>query len=63
MHFHTKTVSLTRRKYKLSEILITGNEITQELDNPSKKAKVDSSIDKTKPNIKITPPPYTNKQD
>ena len=33
------------RKKKLSEILITGNEITQETDNPSKKAKVDSSID------------------
>ena len=33
---------------KLSEILITGNEITQEPDNPSKKAKVDRSIDRKK---------------
>ena len=43
--------------------MITGNKITQEPDNPSKKAKVDSSIDETKPNIKLTPPPYTNKKD
>ena len=33
------------KKKKPSEILITGNEITQEPDNPSKKAKVDRSID------------------
>ena len=44
-------------------ISITGNEITQEPDNPNKKAKVDSSIDETKPNLKLTPSPYTNKQD
>ena len=33
---------------KLSEISITGNKITQESDNQSKKAKVGSSIDETK---------------
>ena len=40
---------------------ITGNEITQETYNPSKKAKVYSRIDETKPNLKLTPLPYTNK--
>ena len=33
------------KKQKLLETPITGNKITQEPDNPSKKAKVDSSID------------------
>ena len=33
------------KKKKLSEISITGNKITQEPDNQSKRAKVDSSID------------------
>ena len=33
---------------KLSEISITGNKITQEPDNQSKKLKVGSSIDETK---------------
>ena len=47
-------------KKKLSEISITGNEITQEPDNPSKKSKVDSSIYEKKPNLKLTPPPYKN---
>ena len=37
--------------------------MTQEPDNPSKKAKVDSIIGKTKPNIKLTPAPYTNKDE
>ena len=37
--------SLTRIKNKFLEILITGNDSTQEPDNPSKKAKVDSIID------------------
>ena len=32
-------------KKKLSEISITGNKITQEPDNQSKKSKVGSSID------------------
>ena len=32
-------------KTKLSEMSITGNEITQEPDNPSTKAKMDSIID------------------
>ena len=45
-------------KKKLLEILITGIEITQKQDNPGKKEKVDSIIDETKPNIKLTPPPY-----
>ena len=45
----TENVSLGRiKKKKLSEISITGNKITQEPDNPSKKEKVDSSIDETK---------------
>ena len=43
--------------------MITWNEITQEPDNQSKKAKVDISIDETKPNLKLTPPPYTNKHE
>ena len=43
--------------------MITGNKITQEPDNPSKKEKLDSSIDETKNNLKLTPPPYKNKQD
>ena len=50
------------KKKKISEILITGNKITQEPDNPSKKAEVDSSIDEKKHNKK-KPPPYKNKQD
>ena len=49
-------------KNKLSEISITGNKITQEPDNPGKKVKVDSRIDETKPNLKLTPPPYKNKK-
>ena len=36
------------KKKKLSEISITGNKITQEPDNQSKRAKVDSSIDEKK---------------
>ena len=55
-------ISRKNEKKKLSEISITGNKITQEPDNPSKKEKVDSSIDETKPNLKLTPP-YKNKQD
>ena len=39
------------KKKKLSEISITGNKITQEPDNQSKKEKVDSSIDETKINL------------
>ena len=50
-------------KKKLSEIPITGNEITQEPDNPSEKSRVDGSIDETETNLKLTPPPYTNKHD
>ena len=44
-------------KKKLSEIPITGNKITQEPDNQSKKTKVGSSIDGTKIHIELTPPP------
>ena len=43
--------------------MITGNEITQGPDSQSKKAKVDSSIDETKLNLKLTPPLYANKQE
>ena len=39
------------KKKKLSEITITGNKITQEPDNQSKKSKVDSSIVETKINV------------
>ena len=51
------------KKEKLSEISITGNKITQEPDNQSKKSKVGSSIDGTKIHVELTPPPYTNNQD
>ena len=37
-----------KKKKKLSEISITGNKITQDPENQSKKAKVGSSIDDTK---------------
>ena len=49
-------------KKKISEISITGNEITQDPDNLSKKAKVGSSIDGTKIPVELIPPPNTNKQ-
>ena len=63
LYCKTENVSLERIKKKLPEISITGNEITQEPDNQSKKEDVDSSIDKTKINVELTPPPNTNKQD
>ena len=44
-HIHRKN------SLNLSEISITGNKITQEPDNQSKKSKVDSSIDETKINV------------
>ena len=47
-------------KKKLSEISITGNKITQDPDNQSKKAKVGSSIDGTKLHVELTPPPNKN---
>ena len=47
---------------KLSEISITGNRITQDPDNLSKKSKVSSSIDGKKIPVELTSPPYTNKQ-
>ena len=50
------------KKKKLSEISITGNKITQEPDKPSKKAKMDSSIDDNNNHLK-KPPPYKNNQD
>ena len=43
--------------------MITGNKITQEPDNQSKKAKLYGSIDEIKINLKLTPPPYTNKNE
>ena len=52
-----------KKKKKLSEISITGNKLTQDPDNQSKKAKVGSSIYGTKIHVEITSPPYTNKQD
>ena len=57
--------SIPRKKVKnkLSEISITGNKITQEPDYQSKKSKVGSIIDETKINVKLAPPPNTNKQD
>ena len=52
-----------KKKKKPSEISITENKITQEPDNQNKKSKVGSSIDETKINVELTPPPNTNKQD
>ena len=63
LYHQTKNVSLGRRKKKPSEISTTGNKIIQEPENQSKKAKVGSSIDDTKINVELTPPPNTNKQD
>ena len=48
---------------KLSKISITGDKITQEPDNQSKKAKVGSSIEGTKIPSILTPPPHKNKKD
>ena len=62
LYRQTEIVSLGRIKKK-SEISITENKITQDLDNQSKKAKVGSSIDETKIHVEVTPPPNTNKQD
>ena len=47
-------ISRKNEKKKLSEISITGNKITQEPDNQSKKEKVGSSIDEKKHNLKNT---------
>ena len=58
LYLQTDIISLGRIKKKLSEISITGNEITQEPEKQSKKAKVDSSIDETNLDFKLTPPPY-----
>ena len=52
-----------KEKKNPSEILITGNKITQETDNTKNKAKLDISIDETKNTLKLTPPPYKNRQD
>ena len=45
LYLQTEIVSLGRIEKNLSEISITGNEITQEPKNPIKKTKLDSSID------------------
>ena len=64
LYRQTENLSLGRiKKEKLSEISITGNKITQETDNQSKKAKVGSTIDETKTNVELIPSPNTNKQD
>ena len=52
-----------KKKKKFSKISITENKITQEPDNQSKKEKLGSSIDETKINVQLTPPPKTNKQE
>ena len=44
-------------------ISITGNKITQDPDNQSKKTKVGSSIDEKKIHVELTPPPNKNEQD
>ena len=44
--FPENIVSLPRLKRENSEMLISRNNSTQEPDKPSKKEKVDSSIDK-----------------
>ena len=52
LYHQTEIVSLGRiLKKKLSEISITGNKITQEPDNQSKKAKVGGIIDETNINV------------
>ena len=52
-----------KKKKKLSGISITGNKITQEPDNKSKKSKVGSIIDEKQIHVELTLPPNTNKQD
>ena len=52
-----------KEKKKLSEISITGNKINQDPDNISKKSNVGSIIDWKKIPVKLTPPPYIDKQD
>ena len=52
-----------KEKKKLSEISITGNKMTQEPDNQSKKSKVSSIMDWTKIHVELTPPTNKNKQD
>ena len=47
----------------MSEISITGNKITHDPDNLSKKAKEGSNIDGTKIPLKLTPSPNKNIQD
>ena len=49
-------------KNKLSEISSTGNKITQEPDNQSKKSKLGSNIHETKINEELTPSPKENKK-
>ena len=56
-------IPIKKKNKKLSEISITGNKITQDPDNQSKKAKVGISIDVTKIHVELAPPPNTNKQD
>ena len=48
---------------KISENLIKGKEIIQEPDNPSKRAKEDSSIDEKNIIQKRTSPTFKNKVD
>ena len=52
-----------KKKKKLSKFSITGNKITQDPNNQSKKSKVGSSIDGKKIPVELTPPPNKNKQD
>ena len=54
---------MRKKGKKLSEISITGNKITQDPDNLSKKAKLGSSIDGTKIHVELIPPPNANNQD
>ena len=64
LYHQMENVYLGRIKInKLSDISITENKITQEPDNQSKKSKVISSIDETKINVELTPPPKKNNQD
>ena len=56
-------VPRAKKKKKLSETSITGNQTTQDPDNMSKQEKVGSSIDWTKIPSILTPPPYKNKQE
>ena len=56
-------ITCNNKRKKTSETLITGKEIIQESDNPSKRAKEDSIPDVENNNQIKTPAPFNNKED